>query len=206
LRETVIDFTTRTVLVSMVNLGTRTVWDVLTELAKIADFEIGLDGEGRFFFRNKSPSASSVVTLGGSNLEKVQSFSPGWDRVFNSIRASFGSYVQEANSTTEGEAAPTSIDRFGVRSLPVGGGSLVFQTDVDLATVMARRYFARYKEPKRRATVSARYMPELELGDRVAVDIQIPRQILQGFDARVLGVAHDLMNFKTELDLLEVTP
>lgn len=206
LRETVIDFTTRTVLVSMVNLGTRTVWDVLTELAKIADFEIGLDGEGKFFFRNKSPSASSVLTLGGSNLEKVQSFSPGWDRVFNSIRASFGSYVQEANSETEGEAAPTSVDRFGVRSLPIGGGSLVFQTDVDLATVMARRYFSRYKEPKRRATVSARYMPELELGDRVTVDIQIPRQILQSFDARVLGVAHDLMRFKTELDLLEVTP
>ena len=204
LRETVIDFTTRTVLVSMVNLGTRTVWDVLTELAKIADFEIGLDGDGKFFFRNKSPGASPVLTLDGSNLEKVQSFSPGWDRVFNSIRATFGSYVQEANSTTEAEASPTSIDRFGVRSLPVGGGSLVFQTDVDLATVMARRYFSRYKEPKRRATVSGRFTPELELGDRVAVNIQIPRQVLQIFDARVLGVAHDLMNFKSELDLLEV--
>jgi hypothetical protein len=51
----------------------------------------------------------------------------------------------------------------------------------------------------------ARYMPELELGDQVAVNVQIPRQILQIFDSRVLGVAHDLMSFKTELDLLEVT-
>ena len=202
LRETVIDFTTRTVLVSMVNLGTRTVWDVLTELAKIADFEIGLDGEGRFFFRNKSPGASPALTLDGSNLEKVQSFSPGWDRVFNSIRSSFGSYVREVDPSTEGEAPPTSIDRFGARSLSVGGGSLVFQTDVDLATVMARRYFARYKEPKRRATVVARFMPELELGDRVALTVQIPRQILEPFDARILGVAHDLMNMRTELDLI----
>ncbi len=204
LRETIIDFTTRTVLVSMANLGSRTVWDVLTELAKIADFEIGLDGEGRFFFRNKSPAAVPVTTLDGANLEKVQSFSPGWDRVFNSIRATFGSYIQEADSQTENETSPTSSERYGERSLSVGGGSLVFQTDVDLATVMTRRYFSSYKEPKRRATVVGRFMPELELGDRVAVDVQIPRQVLQSFDARVLGVAHDLMNFKTELDLLEV--
>ncbi|OGR89710.1 MAG: hypothetical protein A2992_06330 [Elusimicrobia bacterium RIFCSPLOWO2_01_FULL_59_12] len=202
LRETVIDFTTRTVLVSMVNLGTRTVWDVLTELAKIADFEIGLDGEGKFFFRNKSPGATPVLTLDGSNLEKVQSCSPGWDRVYNSIRSTFGSYVREIDPSTEGEPSPTSIDRFGARSLSVGGGSLVFQTDVDLATVMARRYFSRYKEPKRRATVVARFMPELELGDRVAVTLQIPRQILEPFEARILGVAHDLMNMRTELDLI----
>jgi hypothetical protein len=74
---------------------------VNAELAKIADFEIGLDGDGKFFFRNKTTGASPVLTLDGSNLEKVQSFSPGWDRVFNSIRATFGSYVQESNSTTE---------------------------------------------------------------------------------------------------------
>ncbi len=203
LRESIINFTTRTVLVSMVNLGTRTVLDVLYELAKIADFEVGLDGDGRFFFRNKDASGVSVLTLDDSNLEKVQSFSPGWDRVYNSIRSSFGPFVREIDSITESDPSPTSMDRFGVRSLSVGGGSLVFQTDVDLATVMARRYWTRYKEPKRRVTVVARYMPEVELGDRVSMNVISPRPIAQVFDAKILGIAHDLMGFKTELDLME---
>lgn len=200
----VITLTTRNVLITMANYGSRSVLDVLKELAKIADFEIGLDGEGRFFFRNKSAGAASVLTLDGSNVERVQSLVPGWDRVYNSIRATFGDFVKTADSASEADPAPTSNRRFGVRPLPVGGGSLLFQTDVDLATMMARRYFGRYKEPKHRATLTARFMPELELGDRVTFNVADPRRVGQAFDARVLGVAHDLMSFRTEMDLLEV--
>ena len=57
---------------------------------------------------------------------------------------------------------------------------------------------------KRRATVIARYMPEVELGDRVTLNINFPRQIAQSFDARILGIAHQLMDFATELDLQEI--
>ncbi|HOX22082.1 MAG TPA: hypothetical protein PLL10_01355, partial [Elusimicrobiales bacterium] len=200
----IITLTTKNVLISMANFGSRSVLNVIKELAWIADFELGMNGSGRFFFRNKAVSAVSLLTLDGSNIEKVQSINPGWDRVFNSIRASFGDFVKTADSQTEGEAAPTSNQRFGIRPLSVGGGSMLFQTDVDLATVMAKRYFNRYKEPKRRVTLTARFMPELELGDRVTFTIPDPRQIGQTFDARVIGVAQDLMNFRTELDLLEV--
>ena len=199
-----ITLTTRNVLITMANFASRSALDVIKELARIADYEIGMDGEGRFFFRNKAVAQSAVITLDGSNVEKVLSFSPGWDRVFNSIRATFGQFVKTADSASEGDPAPTSNQRFGVRPLPIGGGSLMFQTDVDLATVMAKRYFGRYKEPKRRATVTARFMPELELGDRVSFNVQDPRRIGQAFDARVLGIAHDLMSFRTELDLLEI--
>lgn len=200
----VITLTTRNVLITMANYGTRSVLDVLKELARIADFDIGVDGEGRFFFRNKQVPLAAVLVLDGSNVERVQAAVPGWDRVFNSVRATFGQFVKTANPQTEGEPAPTSVQRFRVRPLPVGGGSLLFQTDVDLATVMAKRYFGRYKEPKRRVTLTARFMPELELGDRVTFDVASPRRIGQAFDARVLGIAHDLMSFRTELDLLEV--
>jgi hypothetical protein len=203
-RLSAITLTTRNVLVSMANFASRSVLEVIKELARLADFEIGMDGDGRFFFRNKAAGATPVLTLDGSNIEKVQSISPGWDRVYNSIRASFGQFLKTADSTTEGDAAPTSIQRFGVRPLSIGGGSLTYQTDVDLASVMAKRYFSRYKEPKRRVTLVARFMPELELGDRVTFSVPEPRRIGQTFDARVLGIAHDLMNFRTELDLLEV--
>jgi hypothetical protein len=47
-------------------------------------------------------------------------------------------------------------------------------------------------------------MPEMELGDRVTFDVTIPRRIAQAFDARILGIAHDLMNFRTEFDLQEI--
>lgn len=203
-RESLINFKTRTVLVSMANFGTQSILDVIKELAKIADFEIGLDGSGAFFFRNKQTSPLPVLVLDDSNVEKVNTFTPGWDRVYNSIRASFGSFIKEINSITQGEAAPTSINKFGVRALQVGGGNLVFQTDVDLATVMAKRYFDRYHLPKRRATLTARFMPEMELGDRVTLGIANPRPIAQNFDARVVGIAHSLMDMRTEFDLAEV--
>jgi len=205
-RESLINFLTRSVLVSMANFGTQSILDVIKELAKIADFEIGLDGDGAFFFRNKETSipGSPVLVLNDSNVEKVNTFTPGWDRVYNKIRASFGSFVKEVDSESEGESTPTSIDRFGVRSLPVGGGNLVFQTDIDLATVMAKRYFNRYHFPKRRATVVARFMPELELGDQVTLNITSPRPIAQPFEARIIGIAHSLMDMRSELDLIEV--
>lgn len=203
-RESLINFKTRSVLVSMANFGTQSILDVIKELAKIADYEIGLDGDGAFFFRNKTIPAISVLVLNDTNVEKVANATPGWDRVYNKIRASFGSFTKEIDSETEGEASPTSMDRFGVRALPVGGGNLVFQTDVDLATVMAKRYFARYHLPKRRATLSARFMPEMELGDRVSLNIASPRPIAQPFDARIVGIAHSLMDMRSEFDLVEV--
>jgi hypothetical protein len=203
LRESIFDFTTRTVLVSMANLGGRSVLDVIEELAKIGDFEIGCNGDGKFFFRNKAAGSTSLLTLDDSNVERLSSFSPGWDRVYNRIDASYGDFVKTADSTTENDPAPTSTQRFGMRGLPIGGGDLVFQTDVDLATVMAKRYFARYKEPKRQATVVARFMPELELGDRVTLNIVSPRRIAQNFDGRVLGIAHDLMEQRSEISIIE---
>ncbi len=203
-RESLINFQTRSVLVSMANFGTQSILDVIKELARIADYEIGLDGDGAFFFRNKTIPATSVLVLDDTNLEKVANTTPGWDRVYNSIRASFGSFIKEANSESEGESPPTSVDRFGVRPLSVGGGNLVLQTDADLATVMAKRYFDRYRTPKRQATVSARFMPELELGDRVTLNISNPRPIAQTFDARVIGISHSLMEPRSELNLAEV--
>lgn len=203
-RESLINFQTRSVLVSMANFGTQSILDMIKELAKIADFEIGLDGDGAFFFRNKTIPSTPVLVLDETNVEKVANATPGWDRVYNSIRASFGSFVKEVDSTSEGEASPTSIDRFGVRALSVGGGNLVLQTDADLATVMAKRYFNRYHAPKRQVTVHTRFMPELELGDRVTLNISIPRPVAQTFDARVVGISHSLMDMRSELNLAEV--
>lgn len=203
-RESLINFQTRSVLVSMANFGTQSVLDVIKELAKIADFEIGLDGDGAFFFRNKTIPSTPVLILDDTNVEKVANATPGWDRVYNKIRGAFGSFVKEVDSTTEGESSPTSIERFGLRSLSIGGGNLVLQTDADLATVMAKRYFERYHLPKRRATLTARFMPEMELGDRVTLDISSPRPIGQVYDARVVGIAHSLMEMRTEFDLVEV--
>jgi hypothetical protein len=204
LRESLFNFTTRSVLISQANVSGKSVLDVVNELARIADFEIGLKGDGSFFFRNKVTGSLPVAVLDDSNTERVNSFSPGWERVFNRIQSSFGDFIKEIDPASEGDPSPTSTDKFGDRFLSVGGGSLIYQTDVDLATVMAKRYYSRYKEPRRRITLVVRFMPELELGHRVTVRINIPRQIAQPFDARILGIAHDLMNFRTELDLQEI--
>lgn len=196
--------TTSTVLITMAQMNSRTVWDVLEELATIADYYIGMDSSGNFFFKDKVTSPTSLLTLDNSNVLQVQSFGPGWDRVFNWITASFGSFSVVINSASQNEPAPTSVSRFGVRPYSTNSGQLLYQTDEDLATLIGQRYFNRYKEPKRTAVVIARYMPEVELGDHVSYSVFIPRQIGQPFDARVVGIAHDLMKFTTELDLMEI--
>jgi len=200
----IIRLTTKDILITMANFGARSVMDVLKELAKIADSYLGLNGEGKVFFKNKAASSTPVLTLDASNVEKVHSISPGWDRIYNSIRANFGEFAKTADSYTEGDPIPTSIQRFGVRPLSVGEGGMLFQQDVDLATVMAKRYFSRYKAPKRRATVTTRFLPEMELGDPVLFSVPTPRQIGETFNAKVVGIAHDLMSFRTEMDLLEI--
>jgi hypothetical protein len=47
-------------------------------------------------------------------------------------------------------------------------------------------------------------MPEMELGDRVSLNISSPRPIAQPFDARIVGIAHSLMDMRSEFDLVEV--
>lgn len=203
LNSNLIILQTKSLILNMANVGGRSVLDVIKEAAGLADFEFGFTGDGRFFFRKKPPSAAVVLTLDDSNLLSVDDIRPGWDRVFNIVSATFGAFTATITPLTQGEASPNSIERFGARRLAVGGGSLAFQTDVDLATILAKRYYASYKEPKRRVALTARYLPEIELGDLVRYNLLSPRQIGQSFNAKVLGIAHDLMGFKTELDLLE---
>ncbi|MBI4395871.1 MAG: hypothetical protein HY548_02165 [Elusimicrobia bacterium] len=199
-RESFFVYSTSVVFLSLANVGTRKVLDVIKELAKIADYEIGVNGDGRFFFRNKSSSTAPVAVLDESNIIEVSSLTPGWDRVFNRIEAHFGSFSVTVNSQTEGDPFPTSNDQFEERALSVGGGSLMFPSDVDLATSMGKRYYRRYKDPKKRGTLIVRYMPELEPGDPVTLQIAQPAHLAQTFSARVVGIAHDDVKRRTEVN------
>lgn len=203
LNSNLITLRTKSITLLFANVGGRSVLSVIKELAELAAFEFGFTGEGKFFFRSRQPSGSPVLTLDDSNVLSVEDLRPGWDRVYNLVSATFGSYTATISPETEGEANPHSIDRYGARRLQVGGGSLAFQTDADLATVLARRYYSAYKLPKRCVSLTARFMPELELGDKVLYTLARPRQVGQAFEARVLGISHDLMAMKTELELLE---
>ena len=204
-KTSIIKLITKNVLITMANFGNNSVLSILKELAKIADFEIGINGEGCFFFRNKHKQAEPVITLDANNIEKINSISYGYDRVYNSIMANFGKFYKLADSSTENEPEPSSITKFGTRVLSVGSSGMLFESDVDLATVMAKRYFNSYKTPKKRITLTARFMPELELSDVVHLKLQaFNYEFLPEFNAKITGIAHDLMNFKTELDLLEL--
>ncbi|MFA5138327.1 MAG: hypothetical protein WC728_03760 [Elusimicrobiota bacterium] len=205
LQESILTLTTSNVPITSAQYGTRKALDIIKEVARIADYEVGVGGDGRFFFRNKAVSGQPVLRLDHNLVEKVLSYVPGWDRVYNSVRAQHGQFEYVADSASQGDPVPTSERRFGTRTLEAGGDHLVFQEDVDLATVIARRYWARYKEPKRRATVRIPFMPELELGDLVVYDIASPRRIGDAaFNARVVGLAHDAMEKRTEVDVVEV--
>lgn len=204
-KASIIRLTTENVMVTMANYGTKSVLEVIKDLAKISDFEIGIDGEGKFFFRNKHRENSPVITLDSSNVISINNVTYGYDWVYNSIRANYGKFSKLCDSFTESEPQPSSITRFGRRALSISGIDILFESDVDLASVMAKRYFNNYKEPKYRITLSVRFMPELDLGDIVQLDLETSgRQMLPQCNAKIIGIAHDLMNFKTELELLEI--
>jgi len=206
LREGIINLTTNQILLTLANYGRGSkVLAVLREITGITDRVIGVNGNGSFFFKARTVPGSPSKVLDDSNVLEPLAFSPGWEGVFNIVRATFGNFRAVADAASVGEGSPTSENQFGDRPLDLPGTSLLFQKDVDLATALVKKARERLRLPKRRLTVRVRWMPEVELLDRVTYNVVKPRQIgPANLDAIVAGATQDPEGWTTELDLLEI--
>lgn len=166
-------FTTSTTTIRMANLLGMTGFDAIQNLGEIANYEWGFTREGKLFFRPRGDSTTVQYTIRLKNLQAphITRVSDGIDRVFNEVRGIYGTHERLVNPTTQNDSRPTSVDRFGVRRLNIGGGQILVDPDADIATGLTISYYDRFKLPRRRFELVIDMAPQLELGDVLLLQV-----------------------------------
>lgn len=160
-----------TLFVGHADFKTKNCLQGVQRLAEICDCEFGFTGAGLFFFRPKGVSISPVLYMTQDNyIMGISSLRPGYDFVQNRIGISYGNYYYESNADTEGEASPTSEERFGPIPFAKTINDMLFSNNADFASAVAKNLRSSRYLPKRRAIMETTLIPFLELSDVVNVD------------------------------------
>jgi len=157
--------------VEFVRLTGMTVRQAIETLAKMCAYEIGFSSSDRFFFRPRT-LAPSVMTLDKSNLISVSNLRPGLDRLYTTVDARFGEYSRRAQ--TDQTTRPNLVDQFGFRRYEVSSDSLLPAANVNLAFAVAPAVLEHTEQLRKRARVTVRLAPWLELGDSVVLTYPEP--------------------------------
>ena len=229
--EIAVNFSTTTTSIKLANFTRLTVFQAISELGKIANFEWGISRAGRFFFRRRTFSNIPVLIITLADLADFRRVTDGSSRVFNQIRAQYGDHERIINPTRRNDSGPNSFDRFGVRTLNVGSTQLLLDPDADIATGLSISYFEEFKNPRRSFEMDVDLRPQLELADTVLLRIldAVPdpkwhigdssraigdtdislygekQQSAYEILARVLSLRNSIGTMKTGLELEEIT-
>lgn len=224
----VINFFSAELFVKHADFKDKDCFAAIQRLAEISNSEFGFTGAGRFFFRPKSVIASSILSIDQSNaIQKMQAFRAGYDRVINSGQVTYDPYYSEEDSITQGEASPTSIERFGKKIGRLSVSDFLFSNNANFSEAMAQQIFESGFKPKRRWRMRTRIIPHLELSDVIDVSFfdseLIEKNIFgdpfqTGFPAfgdnentiarailsKVTGISFDIMKSVSTIDCEEV--
>jgi len=234
LGEWEVDYYSSQITIPLVDMSGLTCMDALEQLAGMCCYEMGFDSNDIFFFRPRTNTLSAVAVLNKNNIAEVSNVTDGVDRVYNSVKVSFGGYEKICDSVSEAETPPTSVDKYGTKELEISSSNFLPAANVDLAYAIAPTVYDYTAEPRRRAAVVAKYNMTLELGDKVSVKFEEPdvwrawlwgdpdiiygmsdvvyydedyaygKLSLFGLDMRIEGVEFDLEAWTTTYDLVEV--
>lgn len=161
--------------IKQANFTGMTVKDAIEELARVLDYEIGTDTEGKYFFRQRNTDTSIDLELSAgqeahgtpSNILKIDNFSSGWDRIRNRIVIDWGIFSATITPESQGDASPTSTEKYGVQTLVLEGTTIEIDAELDTATDLATIYYNRYKDPKKIMRLKCKMLSQLELSDTV---------------------------------------
>jgi hypothetical protein len=157
--------------IAMANFSGMTVQSAIEEFAKLLDYEIGVDADGKYFFRAKNVSTDVDMELSDSrNIISIDNDNGGWERIFNKIRVSIGKFNSLMSPDTEGEAVPHSITKYGTRELTIDTSGIEVDDNLDLSSGLVEVYYDRYHLPKRQIRLKCKMLPQLELSDTVNVN------------------------------------
>jgi len=215
--------------IALANFTDMTVQEALEEIAEFLDFEIGIDTEGKYFFRAKNTSESIDLELAqNTNIIAVDNFNAGWSRVKNRINVEHGDFKRLMTCESEGDSEPTSKQKYGEQALEISDATIGVDEDLDIAYGLAYLYRTRYKDPKKSMRLVCKMLPQLELSDTVNVNFKVPKWLwfwgqkdaywgkptiywwdknifpLIDVVCNVVGIELDLKNFRSYITVREI--
>ena len=166
----VANFRVDRVFVSLAIFAGKTAYQAIERYAQIADYEMGFEGDGKFFFRAKPTAAASILSINQENaIAEIADYHPGYDRVINVGQVQYGDYYNEYDGADASEASPTSEERFGRLIRYIDFSDVLLANDVDLATGHAQLIYERNFRAKRRFRIRGKLIAWADLSDILTV-------------------------------------
>jgi hypothetical protein len=187
--------------VLMANFSNQTCQKAIENLASLLDFELGITGEGIYFFRSKSIGGTvKWIFQRGKDLVNVKSIKPGWDRIKNLVISQYGEYYESSDKFLADDPRPNSQDTYGKRFEKLGETGAYVDPTMNVAIGQVETYFKNHKESKKEVIIDTKVIPQLDLADKVQVD----SDGLTGVDFKVVGINLDINNWGMEIILWEI--
>lgn len=135
----------------------------------------GSKGDGTFYLRNRTVSGAADIVLSQKNaISAVTKYASGGKEVRPIAVVRYGEsgrngyYNAEYGAAQAGEAAPTTAQRFGNRTIELDLNRFIFANNADVALAIARKLYTLHYRPKRRITTRGRIVPHLDPLDKTS--------------------------------------
>ena len=153
-------------------------WDLMKTLAEAEDFVVYVSRDGKFLFNPKTAAASVTFHFSGlrdadkswgHTISKQITVDQNIEKVYNRIRIKFGegdttsSYYIKSEPYIWGDT--TSSFLYGIRTYEIQN-DIMTQT---IAATIADQIYTEYRWPKQEVRLIAKFVPQMELNDRVSV-------------------------------------
>ncbi len=224
-----VEYQTNVANITLAKFTGQTVYAAMQALGRFSNYEWGFTSDEDFFFRAKTvdkQADESLVREG--DIQGVTGMTTGYDRVYSEVRVTYGQFT--SNLKSPGDSPRDAKARVGSKVFEMSVGDIVIGNDADVASGVAKLFFAELTQPRRRLKAACRFLPYLDLSDTVLISYDQNRpkkswhmgdetvalgdrdvnlwgpgeQIVSGMFAKVIGVRHDVQRYMTELDLQEV--
>lgn len=202
-----VQFQSDRVFVALGNFSGMTCYDAVSELAKLSDFEWGIDDDETFFFRPRDASSTPDVTFAqNTNLAEIQYLNLGYDKFYSVVRAEFGSFVAE--QVAAADQIDSALEIVGRRFFTISSQILV-NKDTNVADGIAEIYATRLLQKRRSARIKTKYFPQVELSDTVSLTFNEDAfsggtALISALICKVVGTRHDPENAFSEFELEEI--
>lgn len=169
-------------LASSTSLQNITTWKFMQKLSEAENYTMYVDNQAQFWFKEKSAVAASITyhfsgvgdadrTWGHNIMQNIE-IDSGLDTVYNRVRIKYASEDTTSSYYTKKETwnwgDSSSSYRFGIRTYEYENTWLSPTTAAAIATTI----YNEYAEPKERVTIDAKFVPQLDVMDRVSLTYQ----------------------------------
>lgn len=168
LRDLRIYYSTKSAKIPILYIRNMNTLAAIRAIASMVSYEIGFDVDDSYFYRKRTTIGDPVLEIDAkTNLEKELLYDTGIDKIYNKVRVTYGIYKEEVDSNTEGETAPTSIDKYGERLYTLSGASFLTNDTANFSLAIAKAIYSYASTPKKRVKVRIKLLAQLQLGDKV---------------------------------------